>query len=422
MYSIVIHQSVRAVQEIRFRNASSLICATDLIKASSKRGWPTSSILGPYETLINNKHGVFVSYPDGLALASRLKLPTEQLRDAMNENISRISIEISKDEAEAIDKEASLIVHIWPSRSLINATNLLAVRRCCRTQLPDLLAGSGIHVIHCGAYRMQGTYISYADGLRLCNALEFSEVRLGHIRNAMREGWLGPGYVQHEPNVDLVAVKSKMAAEKAANGETDVRDHVRLEEFLLPCDKTPSFACSSIEESKKLSRKRGGDNLDDQYYEGLDLEDKEFGFYELSTLLLRAAQTLPVQLLGRSREEDQSASRSCDDGLDHNGFERKPVATRRKLSLTQTRILETVFRRSPRIDVGEQARLAKELGIERGRISVSLFSRVLLSYTNSSCSIEVVREPTVQGPDIRSFGWIRTGLATMAGHCERQWA
>jgi hypothetical protein len=107
----------------------------------------------------------------------------------------------------------------------------------------------------------------------------------------MREGWLGlMVYVQHEPDVDFVAVKSKMVAKKAADRETDVRKHVRLEEFLLPYDKTPSFTCSSIRESNKLSRKGGGDNLDDRYYEGLDLEDEEFGFYyEHSALLPRAA-------------------------------------------------------------------------------------------------------------------------------------
>ena len=211
-----IHQSIGAVQEIRFRAASSLICASDLIKASSKRRWPASLILGPYETPVHNKNEAFVSYPDGLDLASRLKLPTERLRDAKNEKISRISIEISKDEAGAIDKEAALIVHIWPSRSLINARNLLAVRGCRRTQLPNLLADSGIHVIQYRAYGMQGTYISY-DGLWLATALGFSEHRLGQMRNAMREGWLGPiVYVQHEPSVDFTAAKSKMAAKKAA--------------------------------------------------------------------------------------------------------------------------------------------------------------------------------------------------------------
>ncbi len=106
----------------------------------------------------------------------------------MNEGVSGISIVISKDEAEAIDKKASLIVHIWPSKLLINATNLLAVRRCRHTQLPGLLNGSRIHGVYYRAYSIQGTYISYADGLQLCNALEFSEDRLGQIRNAIRAG------------------------------------------------------------------------------------------------------------------------------------------------------------------------------------------------------------------------------------------
>jgi hypothetical protein len=177
----------------------------------------------------------------------------------MNENVSQTSIEISKDEAEAIDTGTSLIVHIWPSKSLINATNLLAVRRYDRRQLPSLLAGSKIHSVHCRAYGMQGKYISYANGDRLCDALELSEDRLSQIKDAIREGWLGPLVdVQHGSNVGFGVVKSKMAAEKE-----------KRPEFLLSRANISSYACSTISDSKKLSRNSGGGNLDDQYYEGL---------------------------------------------------------------------------------------------------------------------------------------------------------
>lgn len=65
---------------------------------------------------------------------------------------------------------------------------------------------------------MQGTYISHADGLRICNALDFSEDRVSQITNAMREGWLGPTvHVQHEPRVDVKAALSKMAFDRAEN-------------------------------------------------------------------------------------------------------------------------------------------------------------------------------------------------------------
>lgn len=172
-------------QVIYFRTQCSLICATDLIKALSKRSWPTSLLLDPYEIPLHNKEA-FVPYTDGLYLATRLNLPIETLRGAMNEKAHQI--EISKDEAEAMDTEESLIVHIWPSRLLINAINLLAVRLCHRNQLPDVLTSSGIHRTHCRAYGIQGTYISYADGFRLYNALEFSDKRMVQIRNAMNEG------------------------------------------------------------------------------------------------------------------------------------------------------------------------------------------------------------------------------------------
>ena len=99
--------------------------------------------------------------------------------------------------------------------------------------------------------------------------------------------------------------------------------------------------------------------MDDRYYERLDLEDEELGFYEHSALLPRASQTLPGQLLGSSREEEQN---TCDDGLDHNGSGRKPITTGRRLKLspTQIRTLETAFRCNPRIGVDAQAQLAED--------------------------------------------------------------
>jgi hypothetical protein len=172
----------------------------------------------------------------------------------MNKNMSRISIEIDEDEAEVMDEAESLIVHILPSRSLINATNLLAVRRCHRDRLPDLLYRAGIEKSHHRAYGMQGTYISYADGFRVCNALEFSEDRLCQIRNAIQDCWLGPLVcMQHEPRVNIEEVKLKLAQPGKDRAEN-----------------------AAIRIPKKLSRKGYGDNLDDYYYETLDLEDEEF--------------------------------------------------------------------------------------------------------------------------------------------------
>ncbi|KAF4634682.1 hypothetical protein G7Y89_g3425 [Cudoniella acicularis] len=71
----------------------------------------------------------------------------------------------------------------------------------------------------------------------------------------------------------------------------------KVEEFLLLYDETLSFACSPIGDSKKLSRKGGGDNLDNRYYKGLDLEDKKYRFYKHLELLAASRQMLGLTRL-----------------------------------------------------------------------------------------------------------------------------
>lgn len=392
-------------QVVSLRAQSRLICATDLIKASSKRRWPASLILGCYELTVRNKNEAFVSYSDGLALASRLKLPTERLKDAMNENVSQISIELSKDEVDATNKEAYLIVHIWPSKSLINATNLLAVRGCRRTRLPSLLDRAGIHGIHYRAYGMQGTYISYADGLRLCNALEFSEAGLDQIKNAIREGWLGPLiHMQHKPKVNFEEVRWKMTAEKMTDEKINVRTHVQVEEFLLSSAKLPSFACSTSDVTTNLRRKGAGNDLNDRYYEGLDFEDEEIGFYKYAGSFTKASQAClnnnanivsneiePQQSREHDRqqaaedsnqEDDEIDNVPCDNEFDRDEFERNRAnthnkvvkKTRKHFSEVHRATLETAYCHNPTLHRTAQAGIAEELGLEKYRVYVCSFN------------------------------------------------
>jgi hypothetical protein len=345
---------------------------------------------------VRNKDQVFVSYSDGLALASRLKLSTKQLRDAMNGNVSQISIELSKGEADATNKEDYLIVHIWPSKSLINATNLLAVRRCHRILLPSLLDRGGIHGIHHRAYGMQGTYISYADGLRLCDALEFSEARLGQIKNAIREGWLGPMiHVQHEPKVNFEEVRLKMAVEKMTNEKINVRTHVQIEEFLLSRAEFPSFACFTSDVTTKLSRKRVDNDLNDRYCEGLNLEDEEIDFYKYAGSFTRASrayldnnanigsnqvESQQSREFDRQRtvedssgKDDQITNESCDEEFGHDESERNRANNHNKVvkkirkhfSEVHRATLETAYCHNPMLQRTAQAEIAEKLGLEK---------------------------------------------------------
>lgn len=299
----------------------------------------------------------------------------------MNKNVGRI--QISKAEAEAMNKETSLIVHIWPSKSLINATNLLAVRRCHRSKLNDFLDYTGIQFILCRAYGMQGTYISYDDGLRLCNALEFSKARLNQIKKAMSENWLGPVVdVQHLPSVDFGAVQSKLTAEKAAKEETDVRKH----EFLVPC--------SPIGDSTKLNGKEDVDNLDDGYY----VEDE--GIEELLTRPSLIPSDSDVRIISNQDElrqsrkfddgqrTDRDSSRkenrpTSDDKLDHNRSERRNTAakkTRKRLSEAHRATLETAYHQNPTLNRVAQAGIAEKLRLEKDQIYVSPFSKASFPY------------------------------------------
>ena len=376
---------------------------------------------------MRNKNEAFVSYSDGLALASRLKLPTKQLRDAMNENVNQISIELSKDEADPTNKEAYLIVHIWPSRSLINATNLLAVRRCRRTFLPSLLNRGGIHDIHYRAYGMQGTYISYADGLRLCNALEFSEARLDQIKHAIRESWLGPIiHMQHEPKINFEEVRLKMAAEKMINEKMNVRTHVQIEEFLLSDAKFPSFACSTSGVKTKLSNNGVDNDVNDQYFEELDFEDEEIGFYKYAESFTRASQAYlnnnaniasnqvePQQSReydrqraaeNSSRENDEIANESCDNEFDHDGSERNRAnihnkmtkKTRKQFSKVHRATLETAYCHNPRLHRTARAGIAEELGLEEYRVHVCSFIEAFSPHANNCYLVEMVRKSTPQ--------------------------
>ncbi len=121
---------------------------------------------------------------------------------------------------------------------------------------------------------------------------------------------------------------------------------------------------------KKLSRKGGGNNLDDQYYKGLDLKDKEIGFYRAE------------------KDSSQGEGGPGDNGLNHNESEKETAntcntvakKTRHHFSKAHRSILETTYHHNPKLNRTAQAGIAKELGLERGHIYVSLFSKASFPY------------------------------------------
>lgn len=264
---------------------------------------------------------------------------------------------------------------------------------------------AGIHGIHYRAYGMQGTYISYADGLRLCNALEFSEAGLDQIKNAIREGWLGPLiHMQHEPKVNFEEVTWKMTAEKTTDEKINVRTHVQVEEFLLSSAKLPSYACSTSDVTTNLRRKGADNDLNNRYYEGLDFEDEEIGFYKYAGSFTKASQAClnnnanivsneiePQQSREHDRqqaaedsnqEDDEIDNVPCDNEFDRDEFERNRAnthnkvvkKTRKHFSEVHRATLETAYCHNPTLHRTAQAGIAEELGLEKYRVYVCSFN------------------------------------------------
>jgi len=182
-----------AFVKVHFRPFQRMMSVTDLWHASGKRNWPQRVICCRYQCSLTNKHR-YISYEDGLDLANRLKLGESSLKllkswtlKESTEPFSTAAIRLEK--LEKISKTQK-IVHIWPLESIINATNIMAcgnVSRQYRTHF--LKSNQFLNTRILSTPRMQGTYIGYDDGLRLCKLLNLPTKT---VKLAMDEGWLGP--------------------------------------------------------------------------------------------------------------------------------------------------------------------------------------------------------------------------------------
>ena len=194
---------------------------------------------------------------------------------------------------------------------------------------------------------------------------------------------------------------TEAAAGKMTDEKINVRTHVPVEEFLLSSAKLPSFACSTSDVTTKLRRKGVDNGLNDRYYEGLDFEDEEIGFYQ------EANQIEPQQ--SREYDQQQAAEDSnqkddeidnvpCDNEFDHDGFERNRAnthskvvkKTRKHFSEVHRATLETAYCHNPMLHRTAQAGIAEELGLEKYRVYVCSFIEALFSHANNCCPIEMV--------------------------------
>ena len=354
---------------------------------------------------MRNKNEAFVSYSDDLALASRLNLSTERLNNAMNENVNQISIEFFKNEVNATNKKAYLIVHIWSFKSLINATNLLAVRECRRTRLFNLLDRVEIHDIHYRVYEMQEIYINYVDDLRLCNALKFLKIELNQIKNAIKKSWLDLLiYMQHESKINFEKVRWKMTVEKMTDENINVKTHVQVEEFLLSSAKLSSFACFINDVTTNSRRKKIDNDLNDRYYKELNFEDEEIEFYKYAESFIKTSQVCfnnNVNIISNEIESQQSRDHDqqqtvensnqkndkidnvfCDNEFDLDEFERNRANTHNKIikkirkhfNEVHRAILETAYCHNLTLHRTAQAEIAKELELEKYRVYICSFN------------------------------------------------
>ena len=180
---------------IIFRHHDGTMSATGLWHASSKRKWPLHAICCRYASRKSNGK-TYVSFADGLDLARRLRLRESSLTLLHEQTLKQprtiylTSTAIIPIEELEVVPDGHKIVHILPSLSLINACNIMDCGNITRLERERFLK---THKIVKGQIiktpKMQGTYIDYNEGLRLCSILNLPTDR---VRLAIDEGWLGP--------------------------------------------------------------------------------------------------------------------------------------------------------------------------------------------------------------------------------------
>lgn len=224
---------------ISLRPCDKMVAATDLLEASSKRDWPKAAIFCRYKTsptpgrVCKAKMKDWVTYSDGLDLASRLGLLDSSLtilRTRMEHASDGLSEEV---EVPMVPTEEILatqnIIHIWPRESLINATNLVTTAGMDRRSIPQILKRNQIQTSsHKRMWGMQGIYVKYEDGLRLCKDLCLPTDK---VNLAIKEGWLGPilerrvsgigKWCASQDNSDSRAGGSKADSSEADGSEAD---------------------------------------------------------------------------------------------------------------------------------------------------------------------------------------------------------
>jgi hypothetical protein len=73
-----------------------------------------------------------------------------------------------------------------------------------------------------------------------------------------------------------------MTVDKMTNAKSN-------EEFLLSLAELSSFACFISDVTTKLNRKRVDNDLNDRYYEELNLKDEEIEFYKYADSFIKAS-------------------------------------------------------------------------------------------------------------------------------------
>lgn len=194
--------------------------------------------------------------------------------------------------------------------------------------------------------------------------------------------------------------------------------------YFNKCAEFSSFACLINDFKTKLSKKEVDNDLNDRYYEKLDFENEKIEFYKYAKSFIKtsraslnnnaniASNQIESQqsreyyrqriVKNNNRKNDEIVNEFNDNEFDHVVFERNKTNTHDKV-IKKTRkhfneihrvILKIVYRQNLLLHKTTQAKIAKELKLEKYRVYVCSFIETLFSHVNNCCSIKMIRKST----------------------------
>ena len=182
-------------QVINFISAERLVNASNLVKAAGIDRRKLQKILIDCKITDTKRvagygsvQGTYISYRDGLKICRHIKLEDDLLRSIAGnvEETAQETVDIHYQPTIPSILIHGQVVYYRPAEKLINATNLLQAARIHRTDLRKILGECGVTNITPlrGKGSVQGSYVTYRDGLKTCKHLGLDH---GPLQQVLKE-------------------------------------------------------------------------------------------------------------------------------------------------------------------------------------------------------------------------------------------